>query len=81
MHYTHDLRARVTVPPSFIISLELGSNVVIVNICIGLPASAWKKKASLEFIFLGTGSLYIQCIFSFCKQRKSSLGRVMLSPW
>lgn len=82
MHYTHDLRPRVTVSPSFIISQEFGSNVVIVHICVGLTASAWKKKKGIsEFIFLGRGSLYIQCIFSFCKQLKSSLERAMLSPW
>lgn len=52
MHYTHDLRPRVTVSPSFIISQEFGSNVVIVNICVGLTASAWKKKASLSLFFL-----------------------------
>lgn len=51
MHYTHDLRPRVTVSPSFIISQEFGSNVVIVHICVGLTASAWKKKKASQSLF------------------------------
>lgn len=58
MRYTDDLRRRVTVSPSFIISQKFGSNVRIVNICVRLTVNAWKKrkKGIYELVYLGKGT-------------------------
>lgn len=74
MHYTHDLRPRVTVSPSFIISQELRSNVVIVNICIGLPVSAWKKKKKhlLSLFFLAEAACTYNASLVFVSSGKAA---------
>lgn len=65
MHYTHDLRPRVAVSPSFIISQELRSNVVIVNICTGLPG---KKRHLLSLFFLAEAVCTYNASLVFEKQ-------------
>lgn len=76
MHYTHDLRRRVTVSPSLIISQKFGSNVEIVNICVGLT-ECLENKASMSLFVLAKAVQYIQCIFSFCSKLKTSLETVL----